>query len=79
MPRTPDEQRAILSAALSEAATVRQAYLPLELHVDTLGDERAEEVVRTVRDALSALEDHLRALGRATYVQTPTEPGHAPA
>jgi len=79
MPRTPDEQRAILSAALSEAATVRQAYLPLELHVDTLGDERAEDLVRTVRDALSALEDHLRVLGRATYVQTPTEPGHAPA
>lgn len=76
MPRTPDEQRAILSAALSQATTVRQAYLPLELHVDTLGDERAEELVRTVSDALSALEDHLRVLGRATYVQSPPESSH---
>ncbi len=77
MPRTPDEQRTILSAALSQATTVRQAYLPLELHIDTLSDERAEDLVRTVRDALSALEDHLRALGRATYAPTEPEPGHA--
>jgi len=34
MPHTPDEQRDILSAALSQAMTV---HLPLEFHVDILG------------------------------------------